>query len=275
MWIPTEHEKYGVGESPRGRLAFPSAGRAGAPPASLPPRPSRPAGCECLSPACLALRARAAGSRPRGVECAPASRRPPPKGPRAPAGCGLCTRSSRGAGARVSSWRRAEDGVPLPLSPSPAAAVGRGDLPNGGERRNRTPAERTPPEQGKARTSTLAAGRVPGARMWPRSPVTARAGPAPSPRCAPPSPSSSLPPWGAGGCVLGAGAPVPHPPRGPPGALRRGAGVGLCFYFWAPGGGARAAGAAMEGGRAAGERSGGPGSGSLALGGPGPALWTG
>lgn len=49
MWIPTEHEKYGVGKSPRGELLFLSAGVA-VHFASLPPRPSRSARQEMPNP---------------------------------------------------------------------------------------------------------------------------------------------------------------------------------------------------------------------------------
>lgn len=200
-------------------------GRAGARSASLPPRPSRSAGCKCLSPACIALRARAAGRRPRGVECAPASRPPPPWGARTPgraggsarpdARCGLCVRSWRGDGVRVSSWRRAVDGVPLLPSPSPTAAVGRDDLPDWRERRNRGARREDTPTEGGANLRSGCGPRPGNAECGPArwSPVTARAGPEPS---APPDPpSSSLPTRGSGDCVLGAGAPVLSPSARP------------------------------------------------------------
>ncbi|CAK7307447.1 hypothetical protein VULLAG_LOCUS13284 [Vulpes lagopus] len=75
MWIPTEHEKYGVGESRRGEL-YPALARAGAHFASLPLRPCRCAGLRTPGGG-IALRAWGCGElAPGGGACAGGSGAP-------------------------------------------------------------------------------------------------------------------------------------------------------------------------------------------------------
>lgn len=133
MWIPTEHEKYGVGKSPRGELLFLSAGVA-VHFASLPPRPSRSARQEMPNPGFeLRVWGFAEPAPGRGVRVGVSLLRTrlalPARVPGArgqlrgargqPARCGLCLRSlewRRGVCVKLEGERKRRSS---PSSPSP------------------------------------------------------------------------------------------------------------------------------------------------------------
>lgn len=178
MWMPTEHEKYGVGESPAAN-SQPAPAAAGAHPASSPPPGTPHPGA-------------AAGSGVGGAGVSPRVA-PSARGSARPAGrpCGLRLRSSGWPpGVRVSSWKRGATAclafLPLPRLRAAAASQGRGAQPR--PRRESTPKRKAgadlPPARvgiagvrsGAPRSRPLWRTGPAGASLPPAVPVLGRAG---------------------------------------------------------------------------------------------------
>lgn len=196
MWIPTEHEKYGVGESRRGEL-YSALARAGAHFASLPLRPWRSAGLRTPDRG-IALRAWGCGERAPGRgACAGGSparapeRRDGGEARGQPSRCGVWS----GDGACVSQvGRGGRTAFPSPsfaFLPGEGRGLRRFPGAGGRGRRQRPRGANTPDPEGGRSALAPALSRVPGVRNVARS--------------SPPSPSPSASPASFPPPVLGCG----------------------------------------------------------------------
>lgn len=196
MWIPTEHEKYGVGESRRGEL-YSALARAGAHFASLPLRPWRSAGLRTPDRG-IALRAWGCGERAPGRgACAGGSparapeRRDGGEARGQPSRCGVWS----GDGACVSQvGRGGRTAFPSPsfaFLPGEGRGLRRFPGAGGRGRRQRPRGANTPDPEGGRSALAPALSRVPGVRNVARS-----SPPSPSPSASPAS--FPLRSWAAG-----------------------------------------------------------------------------